>query len=192
MRVQPTESRSELRRQMWSLLDFAPLSSGCFWIVSQIPTFPAAIDCGAGASFTGTKTCVFICRSYRQMLLGLSRAGCTRASMANATHPPFSSRAQGRFRFDGNREVLAKRDDWVASSLERRRCSASAKSRLSPRRWAYSRSNRNVACLALESSLDPARQVFCSSSVDSPEHCSNNSGRSMPSWSTPSRKKRSS
>ena len=105
---------------------------------------------------------------------------------------PFSSRAQGRFRFDGNRGVLTKRDDWVASSPERQRCSASAKSRRSPRLRAYSRLNRNVACLELESSIDPARRAFGSSSTDLPERCSNNSGRSTPSWGTPSQKEHSS
>ena len=48
----------------------------------------------------------------------------TRASATDATHPRFNSRAYGRFRFDGNREVLTKRDGRVASTHERRRCSA--------------------------------------------------------------------
>src|SRR5271154_6069719 len=40
VRVPLTESQSELRWQIWSLSNFAPLSRGCFWIFSQIPTLP--------------------------------------------------------------------------------------------------------------------------------------------------------
>jgi hypothetical protein len=186
-----TESQSELRWCIRSLLNFAPLSSECFWIVSQIPTFPPRTVRGAAASFTYLKTCVSICRTYRQIFLGLSRAGSAQASAANA-HIRHAARAQGRFRFDGNREVLTKLDDRVASSPERRRGSASARMRLSPRLLACARLNRNVEHLALESSLGPAQRAFGSSSTDSPEHCSNNAGRSTPPWGTPSQKEHSS
>ena len=66
---------------------------------------PAAIDRGAAAY-----------RSRKPRLLPIDRqmfwivaAGSTRASATDATHPRFNSRAYGRFRFDGNREVLTKR-----------------------------------------------------------------------------------
>jgi hypothetical protein len=80
----------------------------------------------------------------------------------------------------------------VASSLERRRDSSSAKSRLLPRLWACSRWNRNDACLELESSIDRAQQAFGSSSTDLRGRCSHTSGRSTPSWCTPSQKEHSS
>lgn len=77
-RVRPTESRSELRRQMWSLLNFAPLYGECLGTVSQIPTFqPRSIE--AAASFAGPGPAL-VCRSCRQMFSRLSRANSTQAS----------------------------------------------------------------------------------------------------------------
>ena len=192
-RIPPTESRSELRRQIWTLRNFPSLNGGCFWIVSQFPTFPPRSIAAPLRPSHRSKTCISNLPMVSAVSPGLTRPSSTQASEANEVHPPFSSRAQGRVRSDGNREVLAKPDDWVASTHRRRRCSASAKSRPSPRpRRAYSRANRNVAHLALDSSRDPAQPAACSSSTDSPEGCSNNSGRSRRLWSMPSPKEHSS
>src|SRR5260221_6239044 len=79
--------------------------------------------------------------SSPQSVFELSRTGSTRASATDATHPCFNLRAYGRLRFDANREGLMKRDDRVATTLERRRCAASAKSRSSQCLRADFRSN---------------------------------------------------
>lgn len=126
---------------------------------------PAANDRGATASQVENLR-LYLPIVSADVLLELSRAGSTRASATDAAHPRFNSRAHGRFRFDVNRAVLTKRDDQVESTHERRRCSGSAKSRLSPRLRAYSRSNRNAARLALDSWLDPAPPALGSSSAD--------------------------
>src|SRR5580692_8528262 len=67
----------------------------------------------------------------------ISASSSPGASATDATHPRFNSRVYGRFKFDGNREALAKRGDRVASTHERSRYSAGAKSRLSLRLRAY-------------------------------------------------------
>jgi hypothetical protein len=147
----------------------------------------AAIDRGATASAQVENPRLYLPIRIDRYFLDCRGGRHARTSATDATHPRFNSRAQGRFRFDANREVLMKRDDGVASIHERRRCSANAKSRSSQPLAAYSRSNRNVARLAPCWSLYPAPLAFCSSSVDLPVRFSNNSRRSTPRWSRPSR-----
>src|SRR5271168_593393 len=109
-------------------------------------------------------------------------AGCARTSATDATtHPSVNSRAQGRFRFDGNKEVLTKRDDQMASTRARRRYSASAKSRVSPGLQGRYQVSRNAARPGLDWSLDRAPPVLCSNSGDLLERRWNNLGRNMPS-----------
>src|SRR5258707_13494967 len=56
--------------------------------------------------------------SCPQRIFEMSRTGSTQASATDATHPRFSLRAYGRFRFDASREGLARPDGWVAKPPE--------------------------------------------------------------------------
>src|SRR5258708_25674857 len=74
--------------------------------------------------------------SCPQTIFEMSRTGNTQASATDATHPRFNLRAYERFRFDASREGLTRRDDRGANTHERRRRSASARSRLALRKSA--------------------------------------------------------
>jgi hypothetical protein len=86
--------------------------------------------------------------------IGNRRTRCDEGEHANAhmdgTHPCLGSRAYGRIRFVGNREMPMKRGDRVASILEPRWYDASAKLELSPQPRASWRLNPDAADLALE------------------------------------------